>query len=57
MGTNYLVGVSPDRILETAFAILDGKGKKGTRQPLWDGRVSRSILDILIEYVGKERKF
>lgn len=51
MGTNYLVGTNPDRILETAFAILDGKGKRGRVPPLWDGKAGQRILEIITSHV------
>lgn len=47
MGTNYLVGTDPDRIVRTAFAIIDGNKKKGIIPPLWDGLAGERIIDIL----------
>ena len=47
LGTNYLVGTNPEKILETAFEILDGKGKKGEIPPLWDGKAGQRIIEIL----------
>lgn len=52
MGTNYLVGCDTSKILETAFAILDGRGKKGTIPPLWDGRAGKRIIAILSKNVN-----
>ena len=48
VGTNYLVGTNPEKILETVFAILDGKGKKGEVPPLWDGKAGQRIVEILV---------
>jgi len=48
LGTNYLVGTNPERILETAFQILDGKGKRGGIPPLWDGKAGQRIVEILV---------
>jgi UDP-N-acetylglucosamine 2-epimerase (non-hydrolysing) len=47
MGTNYLVGTNRDKIVETAFLILNGKGKKGKVPPLWDGKAGQRIIQIL----------
>jgi UDP-N-acetylglucosamine 2-epimerase (non-hydrolysing) len=49
LGTNYLVGTNPEKILETVFTILDGRGKKGEVPPLWDGNAGRRIVEILIK--------
>ncbi|OGW52535.1 MAG: hypothetical protein A2Y81_08420 [Nitrospirae bacterium RBG_13_43_8] len=47
MGTNYLVGTDPDKIVKTVFSILNGKGKKGKVPPLWDGKAGQRIIQIL----------
>lgn len=51
MGTNYLVGIKPDKILSTAMSVLEGRGKRGAVPPLWDGKAGKRILDILLESV------
>ncbi len=48
LGTNYLAGTNPEKILETAFTILDGRGKKGEVPPLWDGKAGKRIVEILV---------
>jgi UDP-N-acetylglucosamine 2-epimerase (non-hydrolysing) len=48
-GTNILVGLNNGRIIEEAFRILDGGGKKGQLPPLWDGKTSGRIVRILLE--------
>lgn len=48
-GTNTLVGNSTDRIIEEAFSILDGKGKRGTCPEFWDGKTAERIVNILAE--------
>lgn len=48
LGTNYLVGTDPEKIIGTAFAVLDGKGKKGEIPPLWDGKAGQRIVQILV---------
>jgi UDP-N-acetylglucosamine 2-epimerase (non-hydrolysing) len=48
LGTNYLAGTSPERILAAVEEILLGNPKKGTIPPLWDGRSSERIAEILL---------
>lgn len=48
-GTNILVGTDPDVICHQAQLILDGKGKKGCRPALWDGKAAERIVDILTQ--------
>ena len=56
MGTNYLVGTNRDKIVETAFSILNGKGKKGKVPPLWDGKAGQRIVKILIDKIVTSSK-
>ena len=56
VGTNYLVGTNPEKILETVFAILDGKGKKGEVPPLWDGKAGQRIVEILVNQLVTSNK-
>ena len=51
MGTNYLVGTDQDKILNTAFAVIDGNQKEGHIPPLWDGKASDRIIDILSRHM------
>ena len=46
-GTNVVAGTDPERIKEAAYRVLDGKGKRGRRPDLWDGRASERIVEIL----------
>jgi UDP-N-acetylglucosamine 2-epimerase (non-hydrolysing) len=46
-GTNTLVGNDSSRIVEEAFRILDGKGKKGSCPELWDGKAAERIVSVL----------
>lgn len=50
MGTNVLVGTSPERIRQTAFDILDDAefGRNAKIPPLWDGKAAERICDVLI---------
>lgn len=45
LGTNTLVGRDRARILAASRAALDGKTKKGTIPPLWDGRTAQRIAE------------
>ena len=48
VGTNYLAGTDPVRILSAADEILAGNAKKGAIPPLWDGRSSERIADVFL---------
>jgi UDP-N-acetylglucosamine 2-epimerase (non-hydrolysing) len=47
MGTNTLVGVDRHKLAAELSAILDGRGKRGSIPPLWDGHASERIADVL----------
>ncbi|BCO07667.1 hypothetical protein GF1_00430 [Desulfolithobacter dissulfuricans] len=49
VGTNYLIGTDPDRIMETVTEILSGQGKQGEIPPLWDGQAGDRIVRILAD--------
>jgi len=46
-GTNTLVGSDSQKLVEEAFKILDGEGKKGSCPQLWDGKAAERIVEIL----------
>ncbi len=50
-GTNTLVGSSSQKLVEEAYKILDGKGKKGNCPELWDGKTAERIINILTHNV------
>ena len=50
-GTNVLTGTSPDKVLAAAREILAGKEKTGGVPPLWDGKASERIVEILLRAV------
>ncbi len=47
VGTNTLAGSANHAFVEEAFNILDGKGKKGSRPELWDGKTAERIVEII----------
>ena len=47
-GTNVLVETKASRIQEEIESILGGKAKRGTIPPLWDGRTSHRIAELLV---------
>lgn len=47
MGTNELLGVDPAAIQPALARLLDGKWKKGTVPPLWDGHAAERIVEVL----------
>jgi UDP-N-acetylglucosamine 2-epimerase (non-hydrolysing) len=46
-GTNVLVGQDREKLRHELMKIYDGKGKRGTIPPLWDGHAADRIADIL----------
>jgi UDP-N-acetylglucosamine 2-epimerase (non-hydrolysing) len=47
LGTNVLVGQDAQRLRSELANVLDGKAKKGTVPPLWDGHAGERIADVL----------
>jgi UDP-N-acetylglucosamine 2-epimerase (non-hydrolysing) len=47
MGTNTLVGQDSHKLASELTAILEGRGKRGTVPPLWDGHAAERIADVL----------
>jgi UDP-N-acetylglucosamine 2-epimerase (non-hydrolysing) len=52
MGTNVLVGQDPRLLVSELLRILEGKAKKGSIPPLWDGRASERIAQALQGYLA-----
>ncbi len=47
MGTNTLVGHDSRKLASELSAILEGRAKRGSVPPLWDGRTGERIADVL----------
>ncbi len=48
-GTNVLVGQNTKLLSKEVAKIVSGKCKKGTIPPLWDGKSSERIVDIIVK--------
>jgi UDP-N-acetylglucosamine 2-epimerase (non-hydrolysing) len=48
LGTNTLVGDDSAKLLSELSKILSGNAKQGTIPPLWDGRASERIADLVV---------
>ena len=46
VGTNLVVGTTPDVIKREAEKILKGEGKKGRIPDLWDGHAAERIAEL-----------
>lgn len=53
IGSNYLIGTDPMRILPTIENILQEGGKQGSIPPLWDGRAGERIIKTLWNYIER----
>ena len=51
LGSNHLVGNSPNKILSTFTEILEGRGKTPCEIPLWDGLSAMRIRDHYLKLV------
>jgi len=49
LGTNQLVGLDPDRILNAAINLLDGEPLTGRVPEKWDGNTAQRIVKILAD--------
>jgi UDP-N-acetylglucosamine 2-epimerase (non-hydrolysing) len=47
-GTNTVVGMKRDKILDAGIGALEGRGKKGRIPKLWDGKVAERIVEVLV---------
>jgi UDP-N-acetylglucosamine 2-epimerase (non-hydrolysing) len=49
-GTNLLVGLNPDRIVEEGRQALRGEGKRGTVPELWDGKAAERMAEVISQW-------
>jgi UDP-N-acetylglucosamine 2-epimerase (non-hydrolysing) len=54
MGTNVLLGLEPERIAEVPGLLAAGREKEASVPPLWDGKASQRIVDVLAAYPLEE---
>jgi UDP-N-acetylglucosamine 2-epimerase (non-hydrolysing) len=54
MGTNVLLGLAPERIAEVPSLLEAARGKQASIPPLWDGKASERIVDVLARYPLEE---
>jgi len=49
LGTNEVVGTSPERIVAACQQVIAGKWKKGKMPDLWDGNAAERIVRIILD--------
>jgi UDP-N-acetylglucosamine 2-epimerase (non-hydrolysing) len=52
IGTNELIGTNPKAIKPALDKLFAGSWKKGGIPPLWDGKSSERIVDVLLKILG-----
>jgi UDP-N-acetylglucosamine 2-epimerase (non-hydrolysing) len=55
MGTNFLLGLEPERIAEVPGLIAAAQVKKASVPPLWDGKAAERIVEVLARSLGGDR--
>ena len=51
IGTNHLVGTNSNSVLNTFYDVINGKIKKGTIPPKWDGNAGGRIAKIIENFL------
>jgi UDP-N-acetylglucosamine 2-epimerase (non-hydrolysing) len=54
LGTNTLLGLDPARIAEVPGLLAEAQRKDARIPPLWDGKASERIVDVLAQTLGGE---
>jgi len=49
MGTNVLLGLRPERVVELPTLVEEIRARQGKVPPLWDGHAADRIVDVLLE--------
>jgi UDP-N-acetylglucosamine 2-epimerase (non-hydrolysing) len=52
-GTNVLVGRDPALLNSELTEIMQGRAKKGSMPPLWDGHAAERVAEILHRWSSK----
>jgi UDP-N-acetylglucosamine 2-epimerase (non-hydrolysing) len=52
LGTNVIVGMDTDKIVNESYRILSEQSKKGKIPPLWDGNAAGRIVDVVEHRIG-----
>ena len=55
VGSNYLIGIDPDKILATVSQLLSGQGKKSKIPSLWDGMAGKRIVEKIVQKALKNK--
>jgi len=53
-GTNRLVGGSPETLVSSAMEVLRGPTRVPAPPPMWDGKASQRIVDVLFKRAGRK---
>ncbi len=48
-GTNQLIGLNPEKLVQASLKVLEGDFPKGRRPRLWDGHAAQRIVKILLD--------
>jgi UDP-N-acetylglucosamine 2-epimerase (non-hydrolysing) len=56
-GTNIIVGQNMIKLQDEVSAILKGNAKKGKIPPLWDGKASERIADVIMKWRDNAEKY
>lgn len=55
LGTNIIIGHDMKKLCAEVSRIMEGKAKKGFIPPLWDGKASDRIVDVVVSWNQKQR--
>ena len=55
-GTNQLVDLNVESIVNSSLEIIEGKVKKGTIPKYWDGKTAERIVRVLDEWFEKREE-